>query len=92
MKRNWKILLLICTVLALIAGTILLIATRDIPVLDPEGVIARKEKDLLVTTALLMVLVLIPVFGFTLFFAYRYREGQEGGSYEPNWEHNYLAE
>ncbi|MEL7431768.1 MAG: ubiquinol oxidase subunit II [Chlamydiota bacterium] len=92
MKRSFKITIIFLVLIALIAVSALLVMTSDVPVLDPKGIIAQQEKDLLITTFLLMVIVMIPVFVFTLMFAYHYREKNLAARYEPTWEHNNLAE
>lgn len=91
MKKKFKIALVSLGVLSAILVSVLLILHSDIPVLDPKGIIAQQEKDLIITVSLLMIIVLVPVFGFTLVFAYKYREGREE-NYEPDWEHNNIAE
>ncbi|MBI5470394.1 ubiquinol oxidase subunit II [Candidatus Kaiserbacteria bacterium] len=64
----------------------------NIPILDPKGVVGLAEKDLIVTAAVLMALVVIPVFILTFAIAWRYRAGNSKAKYTPNWEHNRLEE
>ncbi|KKU81415.1 MAG: Cytochrome o ubiquinol oxidase, subunit II [Parcubacteria group bacterium GW2011_GWA1_47_8] len=61
-------------------------------VLDPKGVIALAEKNLLVTATLLMLIVVIPVFVMTFFFAWRYRAGNTKAKYAPDWHSNKTLE
>ena len=53
--------------------------------------IAAKERELIITASLLMLIVVIPVFIFTLFFAWRYR-ANGSAKHTPDWEHNNIAE
>lgn len=55
-------------------------------VLHPSGDIAAQQGHLLIISTVLMLLVVLPVMGLTLFFAWRYRE-KGGGRYEPEWDH-----
>jgi len=61
-------------------------------VLNPKGMIGLKESDLIITASLLMLIVVIPVFILTWFFAWRYRESNIKAKHAPDWEHNYVAE
>jgi cytochrome o ubiquinol oxidase subunit 2 len=92
MKKAFKIALIILLILAGFALTIMYISNHNIPVLDPKGVIAEKERDLIITASLLMLIVVIPVFILTLAFAWVYREGNAKAKHLPDWEHNYIAE
>jgi len=92
MKKTFKIVFFVLLVLAAIALSGLYIGNHDIAVLNPKGEIGIKEKDLIVTSSLLMLIVVIPVFIMMSFFAWRYREGNEKAVHAPDWEHNYIAE
>jgi cytochrome o ubiquinol oxidase subunit 2 len=56
--------------------------------LEPKGMIAIAEKNVLITAVILMLLVVIPVITLTLVFAWRYREGNKKATYAPNWSHS----
>jgi cytochrome o ubiquinol oxidase subunit 2 len=92
MKKIFKISSFILIVLAGIAVTGLYIGSHDIAVFNPQGVIGKKEIDLIVTCSLLMLIIVIPVFILMAFFAWRYREGNSKAVHAPDWEHNYVAE
>jgi cytochrome o ubiquinol oxidase subunit 2 len=82
-------------ILLMIVGTGLLwqyIVNHDIAVLNPSGQIGVKESDLILTSTLLMLIVVIPVFGMAVFFAWRYRASNTKAVHAPEWEHNYIAE
>ncbi len=52
----------------------LLMAGKNIAVLNPQGVIAEKQFDLIIFTTLLGVLVVVPVFILLFSFAWKYRD------------------
>lgn len=92
MKRLFKIVLLILFFLGLAALAALVFSTQSVPVLQPKGMIAEKQRDLIYLASLLMLIVVIPVFIMALFFAWKYREGNEKAKYTPDWENNVTAE
>ena len=51
------------------------------------GIIAHKEHDLMIIAVLLMLLVIVPVLGLTIFFAWHYRAGNSHATYTPDWDH-----
>ncbi|MCS0495740.1 ubiquinol oxidase subunit II [Ancylobacter mangrovi] len=57
-------------------------------VLDPTGDVAAQQRDLLVVSTLLMLLIIIPVMALTVFFAWKYRASNTEARYEPNWSHS----
>jgi cytochrome o ubiquinol oxidase subunit 2 len=73
-------------VLALLLGAPLLSGCGAV-VLSPSGLVAEQQRDLLVTSTLLMLLIVVPVMGLTAFFAWRYNENRRS-HYEPNWSHS----
>ncbi|MFT3907334.1 MAG: ubiquinol oxidase subunit II [Steroidobacteraceae bacterium] len=57
-------------------------------VLDPAGNVAAQQRDLLIQSTLLMLLIIVPVISLTAFFAWRYRAGNKNARYEPDWDHS----
>jgi cytochrome o ubiquinol oxidase subunit 2 len=58
-------------------------------VLDPAGHVAIQERNLLVASTALMLLIIVPVLVLTAVFAWRYRHSRKQSSdYEPDWEHS----
>ena len=92
MKRTFKVILSTLLVLAVLCLGAYYVATHDMDILNPKGVIAYKERDLIITALSLMLIVVIPVFFLTLIFAIRYREGNKSAKYTPNWAHSALGE
>lgn len=56
-----------------------------IPVLSPDGPIARAERDLLFIAFGLMLIVAIPVFVMAIWFPLKYRASNKNAEYQPDW-------
>lgn len=61
-------------------------------ILDPAGPIAAKEKQLILISTALMLLVVMPVIILTLFFAIWYRASNTRAHAMPNWAHSNAIE
>lgn len=92
MKKTFITILIILLVLGAGALLTLYIASHNIAVLEPKGLISGQERDLIVTCSLLMLVVVVPVLILTFVFAWKYRESNEKSKHTPDWEHNYIAE
>ena len=57
-------------------------------VLDPAGDIAARQRDLLVVSTYLMLLIIVPVMALVVFFAWKYRASNKAARYEPDWDHS----
>lgn len=66
----------------------LLLAGCDFVVLSPAGDVAVQERDLTFFSAVLMLVVVLPVMAMVVLFAYRYRASSTGARYEPDWHHS----
>ena len=64
-----------------------LLSGCDMVVLSPSGYVAAQQRDLLVSSVFLMLIIIIPVMGLTAFFAWRYKASRKG-SYDPDWHHS----
>lgn len=56
--------------------------------MDPMGPIGAQEKDLIILSTALMLLVVIPVILMTIWFGWRYRASNKKATYAPDWEHS----
>lgn len=59
-----------------------------VDVLQPKGIVAAQQRDLLVMTLGIAVVVVVPVFFMLFLFAWRYREGNHKARYTPDWQDN----
>src|SRR5829696_7955206 len=57
----------------------------EAPILNPKGPIALAERDILFRALAIMMIVVIPVFVMTFWFAWRYRASNMKSRYEANW-------
>lgn len=76
----------------LIAPFLLGLSACHAVVLDPSGDIAIQQRDLLINSALLMLVIIIPVMLLTVGFAYYYRQSNKKAQFEPEWDHSILLE
>lgn len=67
-------------------------SSQGIAVLNPSGEVASKQRNLIVFTAFLSLIVVIPVYAMLFVFAYKYREGNKKAKYTPDWDGSRLAE
>jgi hypothetical protein len=56
--------------------------------LSSEGPIALSQRELLLTTFGLMLIVLAPVFIMTFWFPWKYRASNSSASYAPKWSYS----
>lgn len=66
----------------------LIIQGKNHGILAPSGVIATRQAEILYLTAGLSLIVVIPVFILTFWFAYKYREGNKNAKYAPELSGN----
>ncbi|TCM19746.1 cytochrome bo3 quinol oxidase subunit 2 [Novosphingobium sp. PhB165] len=57
-------------------------------VLSPSGDVAQQQGDLVVTSTLLMLIIILPVMAATAFFAWHYRASNKEARYDPHWDHS----
>ncbi|HEX7483560.1 MAG TPA: ubiquinol oxidase subunit II [Candidatus Saccharimonadales bacterium] len=91
-NKKVRIALIALLVASFIAVAIWYISGLSIDILNPKGVVATKQYNLLVFTTLLGFIVVIPVFIMAIVIAWRYRENNHKARYTPNASTNKLAE
>lgn len=64
------------------------IYNNDVAILNPAGLIGGKERGLIITATLLMLIVVVPVYILTFSIAWRYREGNKRAKYTPEQSGN----
>ncbi|MCD2185374.1 ubiquinol oxidase subunit II [Rhizobium sp. GN54] len=57
-------------------------------VMSPSGDIAMQQKDLILVSTFLMLLIIVPVVFLIFFFAWRYRHSNTDATYDPEWHHS----
>ncbi len=68
------------------------LAGCNLVVMAPSGDIAMQQRDLIVISTVLMLLIIIPVLFLTVFFAWRYRGSNTSAKYDPEWHHSTALE
>src|SRR3712207_2161696 len=65
-----------------------LLAGCNMVLLQPSGDIALQQRNLIVISTVLMLLIIVPVIVFTLIFAWHYRASNQDAVYDPEWHHS----
>lgn len=78
--------------LVLLGLFIFFLLNSDAAVLNPQGIIGLEQKNLMVISVWLILIVVAPVIILTFAFAWRYREGNKKALYAPLWDKNRFAE
>lgn len=92
MKNKLPTILLSLIALGVVSFLVWFLFNGNIAMLDTKGLIASQQRDLLLFTTGLMLLVALPVFVLTFFIAWKYREGNKKAKYTPNWDSHKLIE
>ena len=79
-SRSIKLLLLLA-VATLLSGC-------NAVVMNPAGDIAVQQRDLILISTFLMLLIIIPVMAMIVIFARRYRASNTEADYKPDWDHS----
>jgi cytochrome o ubiquinol oxidase subunit 2 len=64
----------------------------NIPILEPRGPIAEKERNLILFASGLSLVVVLPVFSMAIYIAWKYRESNTDAKYTPDFDHSRAAE
>jgi len=59
---------------------------RDVPLLETHGTIANQQRDLIILTFVLGLLVVVPVLIMLFVIAWRYRAGNKKATYQPDMD------
>ena len=57
-------------------------------VMDPSGDVAVQQRNLIIASTALMLLVIVPVIALTFMFAWRYRASNPDATYDPDFHHS----
>lgn len=60
----------------------------DWVVMNPSGDVAAQQRDLILISTGLMLLIIIPVMALTVLFAWRYRASNKDAVYDADWHHS----
>jgi cytochrome o ubiquinol oxidase subunit 2 len=78
----------------LVPALALLLSGCDAVLLSPSGDIARQQRDLILISVVLMLIIIVPVIFMILAFAWKYRESNKAAhaEYDPDWNHSTVLE
>ncbi|MFJ1299497.1 ubiquinol oxidase subunit II [Pseudomonadota bacterium AL_CKDN230030165-1A_HGKHYDSX7] len=77
---------------AALLACIPMLAGCNTVLMAPSGDIAWQQRNLILISTGLMLLVIVPVIVLTFVFAWRYRETNAEARYEPDWNHSTMLE
>lgn len=66
----------------------LLLSGCNMVVMNPAGDVALQQRDLVIFSTGLMLLIVLPVICLVGLFAWRYRASNATARYEPDWDHS----
>jgi len=92
MGLKYRLIIAILVVAGLALTVVRYFQHHAIAVLDPKGPVAAQERNLIVFTLLLVLIVVIPVYLMTVGIAWRYRAGNKKARYSPELDGNRAAE
>lgn len=92
MKVSTKFIILLLIFSSVLVAALAYVFTADIAVLNPKGLIGIKQRDLLLFSTILMLIIVIPVLLLTFGIAWKYRAENQTAKYEPERDHNFWAE
>ncbi|HEY5695825.1 MAG TPA: ubiquinol oxidase subunit II [Candidatus Saccharimonadales bacterium] len=80
-------------IVALFCAAIFYFSHVNVAVLNPQGVVGNSERDLIVFTVILSLLVVVPVFTLLGVFAWKYRDtNTKKVEYKPEWDSDKILE
>ena len=92
-KRSLKYILSVVISLLALAGIIaLLMRGHTASIFEPAGVIAEQQRQLIIWTVLLSLVVVVPVFTMTFYIVWKYRASNKKAVYSPNMHGSTVAE
>jgi cytochrome o ubiquinol oxidase subunit 2 len=86
LHRVFQVVLSSLIAIVIFGALIFVTHGRDIPVLNPQGLIANQERDLIVFTFALGLVVVIPVFIMLFGIAWKYRASNKKAIYQPEFD------
>jgi cytochrome o ubiquinol oxidase subunit 2 len=92
MKKLAQVIVPLVVLAAAVALIIHALPPLNFELLNPKGIVALKERNLMLIATALMLVIVLPVFGLTIAIAWRYRASNTQAKYTPDWDHNRMFE
>jgi cytochrome o ubiquinol oxidase subunit 2 len=83
MRQTFLAVLSLCAMAVLLTG-----CSGDIVIFNSKGQIGIEQRDLIIISFVLMLLVVIPAIFMTFYFGWKYRQGNDSAEYLPQWAHS----
>ena len=90
--KFFKIIALISVPLFFIASIVIYVSSHNAQVFNSAGIIASKEKSLILFSLFLSLFVLLPVYIMLIFFSIKYRADNKSSKYSPNFGSSRIVE
>ena len=90
LKRVAQVIISSVITIAIIAVLVFVTQGREMPLLNPQGLIANQERGLILITFALSMVVVIPVLIMLFVIAYKYRSTNTKAKYDPDF-HGHLG-
>ncbi len=91
MSKKYKLIMTTLISIIVIELVFLLVISMQgssFELLDPKGIIAFEQRNLLIFATLLSLVIVIPVFALTFFIVWKYRASNVKAKYSPDWDHS----
>ncbi len=72
----------------LVLSAAFMLAGCNAVLMSPSGDVALQQRDLIIVSTVLMLLIIVPVIALTFLFAWRYRQSNTEATYSPDWDHS----
>lgn len=92
MNNKYKYIFYFLIFLTILSGILMFLFRDSIAVLNPKGPVALQERNIIVISVLLMLIVVIPVLIIPIVFGVKYRASNKNAKYDPNWDYNFWVE
>ncbi|QNK03334.1 ubiquinol oxidase subunit II [Dyella telluris] len=76
----------------LLVFAVFLLAGCQTVLMSPSGDLAIQQRNLIITSTVLMLLIIVPVIALTLIFAWHFRASNKKATYDPDWDHSTILE
>ncbi|QYR20728.1 COX aromatic rich motif-containing protein [Paenibacillus sp. sptzw28] len=93
MKKSTKLRGVMLLATGLMSAVLLTGCSSKFVVFDPQGPVAQTQYRLIILSAILCAIVVIPVLGITAFIIWRYRDKPDNKApYQPHWDDSKVLE
>ncbi len=92
LRRRFLLGFFALATMAILLFIVLLDFSLNSAVINPKGLIALKERNLMALATIFMLIIVVPVCLMAFFICLRYRATHKTPEYAPDYDHNHFAE